>query len=65
MTPDKTPQSLKMKFDIFRFNERTKSSKLLGVVLASHSPDAIKKGWKKYHIPKDDYGLIYARRKVK
>lgn len=53
------------KFNVFRYDDKTKKSELLGVVIASGSPDAIMRGWKKFKIPHKNYEMkmIYARRK--
>lgn len=51
------------KFNIFKFNEKTRKSKLLGVVIAHSSPDAVGRAWKKFKIPRNNHAMsmIYAR----
>lgn len=53
------------RWNVYKFEPKTKISKLLGVVNARHQPDALGKGWKKFKIPRINSELknIYVRRK--
>jgi hypothetical protein len=53
------------RWNVYKFDFKTKKSKLLGSVNAKHQPDALLKGWNKFRITRTHQELkgIYVRRK--